>query len=113
MLEQLTCEACSKGAEALNTQQQQRLLAELRDWQICVREGIPQLEKVFVFKNFKLAWAFADQVAHLAEAQFHHPSILLEWGKVTVTWWSHSLKGLHRNDFICAAKCDALQGLDC
>jgi 4a-hydroxytetrahydrobiopterin dehydratase len=66
------------------------------------------LEREFKFKNFKQALAFANQVAELAEAEFHHPAILLEWGKVTVTWWTHAIKGLHKNDFICAAKTDAL-----
>ncbi|WP_333003831.1 4a-hydroxytetrahydrobiopterin dehydratase [Vibrio coralliilyticus] len=108
MLNELRCEACSSDAVALNKEEQRLLLTELNDWQLIERDGIPQLEKEYRFKNFKLAWAFADKIAELAEHEFHHPSILLEWGKVTVTWWSHSIKGLHRNDFICAAKCDKL-----
>ncbi|MCG9629436.1 MULTISPECIES: 4a-hydroxytetrahydrobiopterin dehydratase [Vibrio] len=106
MLNELKCEACTSDAKALNESEQQSLLQELQNWEIVVREGIPQLEKTYRFKNFKLAWAFSDKVAALAEEEFHHPSILLEWGKVTVTWWSHSIKGLHSNDFICASKCD-------
>ncbi|QXO15466.1 MULTISPECIES: 4a-hydroxytetrahydrobiopterin dehydratase [Vibrio] len=108
MLEELRCEACGADAIALNAAEQQTLLRELDDWSLMLRAGIPQLEKIYRFKNFKQAWAFADQIAQLAEEQFHHPAILLEWGQVTVTWWSHSIKGLHKNDFICAAKCDAL-----
>ncbi|NRB67758.1 MAG: 4a-hydroxytetrahydrobiopterin dehydratase [Vibrio sp.] len=108
MLNELRCEACSSDAIALTKEEQRLLLTELNEWQLIERDGIPQLEKAYKFKNFKLAWAFADQIAQLAEDEFHHPSILLEWGKVTVTWWSHSIKGLHRNDFICAAKCDKL-----
>ncbi|MGF1770801.1 4a-hydroxytetrahydrobiopterin dehydratase [Vibrio wakamikoensis] len=106
MLNELRCEACSSDAIALGKDEQQQLLTELNDWQIIERDGIPQLEKHYKFKNFKLAWAFSNQVAELAEEEFHHPTITLEWGKVTVTWWSHSIKGLHQNDFICAAKCD-------
>lgn len=109
MLSELRCEACSIDAIGVTESEQQQLLSELQGWQIQVRDGIPQLEKVYQFKNFKLAWAFADRVAELAEAEFHHPAILLEWGKVTLTWWSHSIKGLHKNDFICAAKSDRLQ----
>jgi 4a-hydroxytetrahydrobiopterin dehydratase len=56
----------------------------------------------------KLERAFTDTVCRLAEAEGHHPAILTEWGKVTVTWWTHKIKGLHRNDFIMAAKTDAL-----
>lgn len=108
MLEELRCEACSIDAVALTTEEQQKLLKELDGWTLVNRGEIPQLEKVYLFKNFKQAWAFTNQIAQLAEDEFHHPSILLEWGKVTVTWWSHSIEGLHQNDFICAAKCDAL-----
>ncbi|TRN24928.1 4a-hydroxytetrahydrobiopterin dehydratase [Vibrio furnissii] len=106
MLDELRCEACSADAMALTQDEQQTLLSELEGWALIHRDGIPQLEKAYCFKNFKLAWAFANQIAQLAEDEFHHPSIVLEWGKVTVTWWSHSIKGLHKNDFICAAKCD-------
>ncbi|WCP69833.1 4a-hydroxytetrahydrobiopterin dehydratase [Vibrio tubiashii] len=108
MLDELRCESCTSSAVALGAEERRLLLTELEDWQMLERDGIPQLEKVYKFKNYKLAWAFANKVSELAEEEFHHPSILLEWGKVTVTWWSHSIKGLHQNDFICAAKCDRL-----
>ena len=52
--------------------------------------------------------SFANKIADLAEQEDHHPEILIEWGKVTVTWWSHKIKGLHKNDFICAAKTDQI-----
>lgn len=108
MLDELRCESCTSSAVALGAEEGRLLLTELEGWQMLERDGIPQLEKVYKFKNYKLAWAFANKVSELAEEEFHHPSILLEWGKVTVTWWSHSIKGLHQNDFICAAKCDRL-----
>lgn len=107
-LDELRCEACSSEATALSEEHRIALLTELDNWQLLDREGIPQLEKVYKFKNYKQAWDFANRVSTLAEEEFHHPSILLEWGKVTVTWWSHSIKGLHQNDFICAAKCDQI-----
>ena len=106
MLDELRCESCTSSAVALDAEQRRLLLTELEGWQMLERDGIPQLEKVYTFKNYKLAWAFANKVSELAEEEFHHPSLLLEWGKVTVTWWSHSIKGLHQNDFICAAKSD-------
>ncbi|RTZ17591.1 4a-hydroxytetrahydrobiopterin dehydratase [Vibrio aquaticus] len=106
MLNELRCEACSSSAVALGEEERRLLFTELSEWTMLERDGVWQLEKVYTFKNYKLAWAFANQVSELAEEEFHHPSILLEWGKVTVTWWSHSIKGLHQNDFICAAKCD-------
>jgi 4a-hydroxytetrahydrobiopterin dehydratase len=69
-----------------------------------------RLEKSFKFENFTQAMAFASRVAQAAEAEDHHPALLTEWGRVTVTWWTHRIKGLHRNDFIMAAKTDELFG---
>ena len=66
------------------------------------------LERVFKWKNFVQALAFTNRVGELAEEEGHHPALLTEWGKVTVTWWTHKIKGLHRNDFIMAARTDQL-----
>ncbi|WP_448210929.1 4a-hydroxytetrahydrobiopterin dehydratase [Colwellia sp. MEBiC06753] len=102
------CEACHVDAPKVSEEELAVLIREIPDWVPEVRDGIMMLERVYKFKNYKLAWEFANKVSELAEAEFHHPAILLEWGKVTVTWWSHSIKGLHKNDFICAAKTDLL-----
>jgi len=74
------------------------------DWQIVERDGIKRLERVFKFKEFAEALAFTNRVGAPAEEENHHPALLTEWGKVTVTWWTHKIRGLHRNDFIMAAK---------
>jgi 4a-hydroxytetrahydrobiopterin dehydratase len=71
-------------------------------------DGEFRLEKTYPFKDFAMAVYFTNQVAKIAEKEDHHPSILTEWGKVTVTWWTHKIKGLHKNDFIMAAKTDQL-----
>ena len=65
-----------------------------------------KLVKHFSFKDFISAFSFLSKVALISEKLDHHPEIILEWGKVTVTWWSHKIKGLHSNDFICASKTD-------
>jgi 4a-hydroxytetrahydrobiopterin dehydratase len=70
------------------------------------RDGVKRLERVFKFRNFVEALGFTNKVGELAEAENHHPALLTEWGRVTVTWWTHAVKGLHRNDFIMAAKTD-------
>ena len=67
---------------------------------------IERLERVFRFKDFAGALGFANRVGALAEAENHHPAILVEWGRTTVTWWTHKVRGLHRNDFFMAAKTD-------
>ena len=84
------------------------LLLQVPEWKIVEQDGIKRLERAFKFRNFAQALAFTNKVGELAEAEGHHPAILTEWGKVTVTWWTHKIRGLHRNDFIMAAKTDPL-----
>ena len=107
-LSKQSCEACQAGAPEVSDEELASLMQEISDWNIETRDGVMQLERAFRFKNFKSAMAFSNQVFELAEAEGHHPGILTEWGKVTVTWWTHAIKGLHRNDLICAAKTDKL-----
>lgn len=102
------CEACHVDAPKVTDEELQTFMSQLPDWVPEVRDGVMMLERVYKFKNYKLAWAFANKVSELAEEEFHHPAILLEWGKVTITWWTHAIGGLHKNDFICASKTDAL-----
>jgi 4a-hydroxytetrahydrobiopterin dehydratase len=79
------------------------------EWTLIERDGIQRLERVFVFANFAEALRFTDRVGAVAEEEGHHPAILTEWGRVTVTLWTHKIRGLHRNDFIMAAKLDAIK----
>jgi 4a-hydroxytetrahydrobiopterin dehydratase len=81
---------------------------QIPEWNRYAVEGVPRLERVFKFKNFSQALAFSVQVGILAEKEDHHPAITTEWGKVTVTFWTHFIQGLHMNDFIAAAKTDRL-----
>jgi 4a-hydroxytetrahydrobiopterin dehydratase len=101
-----SCVACRGDAPQVSEKQLAELIGEIPDWIPQVREGVMQLERVFKFKNFRLALAFTNRIGEMAEAQGHHPGLLTEWGKVTVTWWTHAIGGLHENDFICAAKTD-------
>jgi 4a-hydroxytetrahydrobiopterin dehydratase len=84
------------------------LRRQIREWQLVERDGIAQLERTFHVPTFADALTFANRVGALAEEEGHHPALLTEWGRVTVTWWTHKIHGLHRNDFIMAAKTDAL-----
>jgi len=84
------------------------LLPKIPSWIIVDDEGIKKLICSYAFLNYTDSVTFANKVAALAEKEDHHPEITLEWGKVTVIWWSHKIKGLHKNDFICAAKTDDL-----
>jgi len=101
-----SCEACRVGAPRVTEEEVKALGAEVPEWQIVERDGIMKLERVFTFPDFRQALAFTQRVGELAEQADHHPALLTEWGKVTVIWWSHKIKGLHRNDFILAARTD-------
>ena len=105
-LSEQQCEACSWDAPHVTQSEIKTLGEQIPEWQIIERDGIMQLERVFTFRNFKQALAFTNRVGDIAEEAGHHPALLTEWGKVTVTWWSHEMKGLHKNDFILAARTD-------
>ena len=107
-LSEQQCEACSADAPRVTDEQLQELRVEVPDWAVEDRDGILQLERVYRFRNFVQALEFANRVGEIAEEVNHHPAILVEWGRVTVTWWSHKIKGLHVNDFIMAARTDNL-----
>ena len=83
-------------------------MSQLPDWQLVEVNDIQRLQKSYAFKNFAQALQFTDLVGALAERENHHPAILTEWGRVTVSWWTHIIGGLHANDFIMAAKTDAI-----
>ena len=100
------CVACRPDAPRMTPEEIGALQGEIPEWSVVERDGIPRLERVFSFANFVDALAFTNAVGALAEAAGHHPALTTEWGRVTVGWWTHALAGLHRNDFIMAAKTD-------
>ncbi len=102
------CEACRADAPQVSASELAELIGEIPDWRIEVRDGVMQLEKTFAFADFQRALNFTNAVGAIAEMEGHHPALLTEWGRVTVTWWSHKIRGLHRNDFIMAARTDQL-----
>ena len=105
-LTQKTCEPCEKGTPPLKQEEIDALLPSLHeDWHVI---DLHHLERAFHFSNFKQALDFTIQVGQIAEQEGHHPDIVLSWGKVQVTLWTHKIKGLSSNDFILAAKIDML-----
>lgn len=105
-LVQMKCTACRGGEPTVTDTEIAELHPQVPEWSIVEREGIKHLERVFRFENFTRALAFSNKVGEIADGEGHHPAMLTEWGKVTVTWWTHKIHGLHRNDFIMAAKTD-------
>lgn len=97
---------CRDGAPALDEGTRKVFEVEVPTWKVV---GAHHLEKQYEFKDFAQALAFVNKVGALAEEENHHPDITLGWGKVGITTWTHSAGGLSENDFVLAAKIDALK----
>jgi 4a-hydroxytetrahydrobiopterin dehydratase len=102
------CASCRPDSPAVSEAELPALLREIPGWRVVERDGVRRVERVFTFPDFAAALAFTNRVGAAAEAEGHHPALLTEWGRVTVTWWTHAIHGLHRNDFVMAARTDAL-----
>ena len=107
-LAQQKCVPCRGFEPALDQESIALLHKGVPDWKVKEVKGVPRLQRSFKFDDFAEALAFTNQVGQAAEAEDHHPLIRTEWGRVTVSWWTHKIKGLHNNDFIMAAKTDQL-----
>lgn len=102
-LASLTCVPCRGGTPALKGEDLEAMQRKLPSWEV-VNEH--HLHKAFTFPDFARALGFVNRVGELAEQQGHHPDILLAWGKVEITIWTHAINGLTESDFILAAKID-------
>ena len=100
------CVACHPGQPALDEAELAQLPQRLPEWRVEPVAGVPHLTRAFTFPDFASALAFTNTIGALAEAEGHHPALLTEWGKVTVSWWTHAIHGLHHNDVVMAAKTD-------
>ena len=107
-LTQERCVACRRDAPPVTDREMSELRPQAPEWRVIVEDGVRKLQRVFSFRDFAQALAFTNAVGSLAEAEGHHPRLVTEWGGVTVTWWTHKIRGLHRNDFIMAARTDQL-----
>jgi 4a-hydroxytetrahydrobiopterin dehydratase len=105
-LTDMQCVACRPGVPAATPDEIEEWRREIPEWELVSVRDTPRLRRVFRFPDFAGALAFTNVVGELAESEGHHPRIMTEWGKVTVTTWTHAIRNLHRNDFILAAKVD-------
>jgi 4a-hydroxytetrahydrobiopterin dehydratase len=109
-LTQERCVACRKDSPRVTDEEITELKPKIPEWSLIERDGIPRLERIYRFRDFVQALDFTNKVGALAEEEGHHPAILTEYGRATVSWWTHKIKYLHRNDFIMAAKTDQVYG---
>lgn len=103
-LSELNCVACRGGDPKLTDSEIAELLSQVASWQIVEIDGIKRLQRVYKLKDFNQALEFANKVGAIADEEDHHPMLVVEWGRLTIQWWTHVVKGLHKNDFIMAAK---------
>lgn len=102
------CTVCSAGAPQLTDAELADYRRRIPDWRVETVGGVRRLVRVFTFRDFASALRFTDKVGAAAEEEGHHPVLLTEWGRATVSWWTHKIGGLHRNDVIMAAKTDEI-----
>jgi len=103
-----TCVPCRGGVPPLKGRELAETHKQLPEWAHWKVVNEHHITRSFSFPDFNEALAFVNQVGDLAEEQGHHPDILLSWGKVDVTFWTHKIDGLTESDFIMAAKIDRL-----
>ena len=106
-LSEKQCVPCKGGVARLSESQAKAIHKQTPDWQLT--EKATRVERNFRFADFVAARTFVNQVGNLAEQQGHHPDISFGWGYAHITIYTHDIKGLHENDFILAAKIDALE----
>jgi 4a-hydroxytetrahydrobiopterin dehydratase len=107
-LAQMKCVACQAGEPTVSQGDMYMMHPQIPDWMVIEVDGMQRLERVFKFKNFVQALEFTNKVGAIAEQENHHPLLITEWGRVTVQWWTHTIGGLHKNDFIMAARTDEI-----
>ena len=107
-LMQMTCVACRAGEPTVTGAEIAEFHPQVSNWEIVELDAIKRLTRVYSFDDFAQALEFTNSVGELADEEGHHPALLTEWGQTTVTWWTHAIRGLHRNDFVMAAKTDVL-----
>ena len=108
MLSKESCEACRADAPLLTQAEIEELMPEVVGWEVINEASQKRLHRVFKFKNFEQAMSAAQKIGEYADQVGHHPRLVVEWGSLAITWWSHKIGGLHRNDFICAARTSEL-----
>ncbi len=108
MLTQEKCVACRRDSPLVTQEEVAELRPQIPDWDLTSSDGIDRLQRLLKFENFAEALKFANDLGEAADAEGHHPRLTVEWGRVGVDWWTHKIGGLHRNDFIMAARTDTM-----
>ena len=96
------------ATEALDTDEIEKLLTHIPGWKLAMEDEVQHLGRELKFPDFESALQFASRIGKLADQNGHHPRLIVEYGRLVIDWWTHSVNGLHRNDFAMAARTNAL-----
>ncbi len=102
------CTACREDAPAATREEIESFQTRNPHWEVREEKGEPRVQREYSFPDFQSALVFTNKIGKLAEDEGHHPALTTEYGKVTVAWWTHKIKNIHRNDLIMAAKTDEI-----
>jgi 4a-hydroxytetrahydrobiopterin dehydratase len=104
-----SCQVCKPGTPTLPRAEVDEYSAQLSpDWKVVEVDGHPLLTRTFRHKGFMPGVELVDRIAEIAEAEAHHPDLLLSYGSLRVDLWTHAAGGLTENDFVLAAKIDRI-----
>ena len=103
-LAQKRCKPCEGGVKPFTADETKQLLQDMKGW--AIEHG--RLAKTFAFQNYYETMAFVNALAWISHREDHHPDLGVHYNKCRVEYSTHAIGGLSENDFICAAKCDAL-----
>ena len=106
-LTQKHCMPCESGDPSVSDAREDELHTQIPEW-LLLRDGTHRLRRQFKFKDFKEAISFVNKIAVVAEAPGHHSDTHIFYNKVQIDLFTHAIGGLSENDFIMAAKIDAL-----
>ncbi len=101
------CRPCEGGVAPYSDAEARAMLSQLEGW--AIENG--RLVKVFPFRDYYQTMAFVNAVAWVSHREDHHPELVVSYNKCRIEYWTHAIDGLSENDFICAAKCDAISGI--
>lgn len=107
-LNEQKCVACRPDAPKATPEEIEQYLPMIPEWELLEVDGVQQLKRSYSFSQYKETLAMVNAIADISEEEGHHPVMHFEFRQLTVSWWSHKIKGLHVNDFVMAAKCDQL-----
>ena len=108
LLSQQKCVPCHGNVSPVSDEEIAQYQSQIPNWSINREKGVSFLERSFRLAHFQQALELAQRIGEIAEQQQHHPTLIVEWGQLTVQWWTHAINRLHQNDFVMAAKTDAI-----